>query len=303
MNGLMGKRRVPRRETTSGERLRRFGEQPESFGKARETPIENLIVIGASAGGHTALKQVVSGLSQEIPATLIIMLHRATMISEPVDHFQNVLRQATVVPIAGVQSGDRLRSGMIYFAPPGQSVFLQGRTLWLEPQKKDTPVTTINRLFESAAKEYQERVIGVILSGLLRDGTAGLRAVHEAGGLTIVQDPIEAEYPDMPANAMHNLPVTFCLNLAEIGHALDLLARRTTTLETGLDASARMLKERVALLGRLLAQSKRNPGTHQFLATEINSLERDMRSIQALLTEAITLADQAVTPLLGTRRS
>ena len=133
----------------------------------------------------------------------------------------------------------------------------------------------------------------MILTGLLRDGTAGLKAVHDAGGLTIVQDPTQAEYSDMPANAMQDLPVTFCLNLAEIGQALDVLARRKTELETGLAVSTRMLKGRVALLGRLLSQSKRNLGTHQFLSTELISLERDLRSIQALLNEAIALTEKA----------
>ena len=290
----MGKGHLPRKDATSGDRLRRVGEQSERFGKLAEIPVENLIVIGASAGGYVAIKEVVRGLSREIPAALIIMLHIGDSGSE--SHLSDVLRESTVVPIAPVQSGDRLERGRIYVTPPGQSVFLQGRTLRLEPRKKAIPVTTINRLFESAAKEYRDRVIGVVLSGLLRDGTAGLKAVHDAGGLTIVQDPTEAEYPEMPANAMQDLPVTFCLKLAEIGPALDVLARRKTELETGLAVSSRMLKERVALLGRLLAQSKNNLGTHQFLATEIISLERDLRSIQGLLNEAITLAEGGPTP-------
>ena len=73
----------------------------------------------------------------------------------------------------------------------------------------------------------------MILTGLLRDGTAGLKAVHDAGGLTIVQDPTEAEYPDMPANAMQGLPVTFCLKLPEIGPALR-------------ESIERLMKERVS---------------------------------------------------------
>jgi hypothetical protein len=159
--------------------------------------------------------------------------------------------------------------------------------LLLEPQTKVGPATTINRLFESAAREYHDRVIGVILSGFLRDGTEGLKAVHAAGGLTIVEDPVGAEYPDMPTNAMHGVLVTFCLRLADIGVALDILARRTTTLETGLAVSVRMLKARMAVLVGLLAQSKRNPSTHQYLVTEIRSLEQDLLSIQDLLDQAI----------------
>ena len=109
-------------------------------------------------------------------------------------------------------------------------------------------------LFESAASEFSDRVIGVVLTGSLKDGTLGLQAVHEAGGVTIVQDPAEAEYPDMPASATNELPVTFCLKLADIGPTLDLLARRKTELETGLAVSVRTLKDRVGLLVRLIAQ-------------------------------------------------
>ena len=87
----------------------------------------------------------------------------------------------------------------------------------------------------------------------MRDGTVGLRAVHEAGGLTMVQNPAEAEYPDMPRNAMSDLPVTFCLDLAEIGPALDLLVRRT--------------------LG--------------YLTTEMHGLERDLTDVRAILNQAV----------------
>jgi hypothetical protein len=171
------------------------------------------------------------------------------------------------------------------------SVSLEGRTLRLAPQQREVPTSTINILFQSAATEFSNRVIGVILTGLLKDGTAGLKAVHDVGGVTIVQDPAEAEYPDMPASAMKDLPVTFCLKLTDIGPTLDLLARRKTELETGLAVSIRTLKERVALLVRLIAQSKQNPETHQFLSTEMIALEINLRSIHALLDQA--LAEEA----------
>jgi hypothetical protein len=124
----------------------------------------------------------------------------------------------------------------------------------------------------------------------------GLKAVHDAGGLTIVQDPEEAEYPSMPTSAMTDLPVTFCLKLSDIGHALDLLARRKAMLETGLAVSVRTLKERVALLVRLAGQSKRNPKTYEFLSTELAALKLDLCSIQKLLDLASTVADD---PLSG----
>jgi two-component system chemotaxis response regulator CheB len=182
-----------------------------------------------------------------------------------------------------------LQPGQIYVSPPGQGVFLKERTLHIEPEPTIPihPVSTINRLFESAAKSYHDRVIGVILSGFLRDGTAGLKAVHAAGGLTMVQDPAEAEYPDMPENAMRDLPVTFCLRLAEIGPALDLLARRGTIFESGLASSVRNLKERVALFRRLIVQSTRNVDTRDFLMAELAALQRDLLATQKLMNELL----------------
>jgi hypothetical protein len=129
-------------------------------------------------------------------------------------------------------------------------------------------------------------VIGVILTGLLKDGTDGLRAVHERGGITMVQDPRAAEYPDMPRNAMEGLPVTFCLNLAEIGPALELLVRRTARFETGLAVAVRALRERAALLVRLDQQSEKNPGTREFLRRELVLLRRDVESINDLVAGA-----------------
>lgn len=89
--------------------------------------------------------------------------------------------------------------------PPGMAASLTGRTFTLSPYDRGSgPVSTINALFESAAQEFCDRVIGVILTGLLKDGTTGLQAIHDGGGITIVQDPQDAEYPSMPANAMQD---------------------------------------------------------------------------------------------------
>ena len=268
------------------ERLRRVGQQTEDFIQTPEQPLESLIVIGASAGGYVALQKMVKGLSRNLPAAVVVLLHsgRNTLSENPL---VGLLGHACELSVRTVQDGVRLQPGRMYVPPPGSSVSVHERTLRLEPSAHTQPASTINRLFESAAKAYHDRVIGVILSGLLRDGTAGLKVVHEAGGLTIVQDPTEAEYPDMPHNAMHELPATFCLRLAEIGPALDILARRGTTLETGLDACVRMLQERLALFQRLLIQSERNAHTRDFLIAEMDTLQQDLQATQKLLDETL----------------
>ena len=289
----MARRLSQKRGSTSAGRLRRSREHPERTGLSMELPLANVIVIGASAGGHKALWEVVRGISHDIPAAIVIMQHMAPKDVSDLRPFalDAWLRDATRACVVQIHEGERLRSSVIYICPPGMSVSLKGRTLHLAPQQRDGPASTINILFQSAATEFSNRVIGVILTGLLKDGTAGLKAVHDMGGVTIVQDPTEAEYPDMPASAMKDLPVTFCLKLADIGPTLDLLARRKTELETGLAVSVRALKERVALLVRLIAQSKQNPETHQLLSTEMIALELNLRSIHALLDQA--LAEEA----------
>jgi len=191
------------------------------------------------------------------------------------------------LPLVQVDAEETLRQGFIFFPPPGKSAIFTRDTITVEHHVLPAPVSTINRLFVSAAQIYGEHVIGVILTGLLKDGTDGLRAVHEAGGLTMVQDPREAEYPDMPTSAMDGLPVTFCLNLSDIGPALELLVRRTARFETGLAVAVRTLRDRAALLVRLGEQSGRNPGTREFLRNELASLRRDIQSIDDLLKTSL----------------
>lgn len=270
------------------ERLTRQGQQDEQFIYPTESALESLIVIGASAGGFVALQEAIKGLSRDLPAAVIILLH--SMIKNSGYGLEHVLARSTELPIQVIKAGDRLQGGRIYVTPSGHSAYLQQRTLQLEQKAHDSHETTINRLFESAAKAYHDRVIGVVLTGMLHDGTAGLKAVHEAGGLTMVQDPAEAAYPDMPESAMRDLPVTFSLRLAEIGPALDLLARRGTIFESGLAFSVRMLKERVAFFQRLIMQSTRNVDTHEFLMAQLAALQGDLQATQKLLNE--TLADE-----------
>jgi two-component system chemotaxis response regulator CheB len=192
------------------------------------------------------------------------------------------------IPIKEVEDQERLQQGIIFVPPPGKSADFKDGMIRVDREVPDKRGITINHLFESAAESYGQRVIGVILTGFLRDGTEGLRAVHEAGGLTIVQDPQEAEFPDMPANAMEGLPVTFCLRLAEIGPALEMLVRRSARFETGLALAIRTLKDRAILLVRLIEQSWRNPGTRKFLKNELASLGRDIQSIDDLVTKELS---------------
>lgn len=266
----------------SGEQRRHHGPATPATGEC--PPIENLIVIGASAGGFPVLVEILKDFSVDMPAAIVILLHR--VLDSP-SVLKASLERHSRLPIIDVESYVPLKHGAIFIPPPGRSVTFNEGRIMIDSNIPERPTVTINQTFASAAQCYGERVIGVILSGLLRDGTEGLRAVHEAGGLTMVQNPQEAEYPDMPINAMENLPVTFCLNLADIGPALELLVRRTSRFETGLAVAVRTLRDRSALLVRLDEQSWRNPETRKFLRNELASLRQNLQAIDDLVKTSL----------------
>lgn len=230
------------------------------------------------------LGEIFKDLSADMPAAIVVLVH---MPLGSLTGFKRTLGRFSRLRIREVENQERLEQGFIFVPPPGKSANFANGMIRVEHEVPLQRGVTINHLFKSAARNYGERVIGVILTGLLRDGTEGLRAVHEAGGLTMVQDPQEAEFQDMPANAMRDLPVTFCLRLAEIGPALELLVRRSARFETGLGVAVRTLHDRAALLVRLTEQSLHNSGTHKFLMNELTSLRRDIQSIDDLVSKKV----------------
>ncbi|WP_447987288.1 chemotaxis protein CheB [Nitrospira sp. Nam74] len=268
--------------------LRRNDLPPDSFKEqtqAQDQPIRSLIVIGASAGGPAAIGSVLKGLSRDVPAAIVVMLH---VPHDSAFDMAKWFQRFGHIEIVETRPKERLREGIVFVAPPGQSLRVQEGELSLEAlNPRVSSRDTINQLFESSAQAYGDRVIGVILSGLLADGSKGLRAVHEGGGLTVIQNPVDSRYQGMTSNALASVPeATFRLNATDIGLALDLLARRNAELETGLSSAVRHLKERIALLVRLLMQSRGNEATYRYLSMELKSLREDLRSVEDLLSES-----------------
>ena len=237
-------------------------------------------MIGASAGGFQAFSTILESLPPDIPAAIVFILHQR---EDSPYQVAAAVRRVTRLPVAIAGEGTRLRHGWIYVPSPGKSLSFRGHEVRESRAEQGKYFTSINRMFSSAAASYGDRVIGIVLTGLLTDGTEGLKAIHDAGGLTIVQNPSDAEYPSMPRSAMKDLPVTFCLDLPDIGLALDLLARRSRRLESGIAISIRTLKKRVELLVRLKEQSGGNVGSFDFLGEELDVLKRDLDSIHRLL--------------------
>ncbi|MBD3882721.1 chemotaxis protein CheB [Phormidium tenue FACHB-886] len=178
----------------------------------------NIIVIGASAGGVEAMLQLVQALPPDLPAAVFVIVH---FPSNGTSLLPGILGRAGKLPAVHPQAGDRIQSGTIYIAPPNYHLIL--RRDWIQLSngpRENGHRPAIDTLFRSAAKAYGQQVIGVILSGTLDDGAAGLTTIKRYGGIAIVQDPEEALFSGMPRSAIAAVGVDHVLPLAKIAEAL-----------------------------------------------------------------------------------
>jgi len=177
--------------------------------------------MGASAGGVDALKETVEGLRPDIRASFFIVLHFPAFKES---HLPEILSRVGPLPAVHPKNGDSIQPGHIYVAPPDRHLLVRdGRIeLWRGPKENYTR-PAINTLFKSAAETYGPRVIGVILTGLLDDGTAGLIEITRKGGIGVVQDPDEAMCSSMPISALKRDHVQYSVKLSEMGKLLNTL--------------------------------------------------------------------------------
>jgi two-component system, chemotaxis family, protein-glutamate methylesterase/glutaminase len=214
----------------------------------------DIIVIGASAGGIEALKVLVKGLPPDLPAALFIVQHLAPHATS---WLPRILTRAGPWPAAHPHNGEPITSGRIYVAPPDYHLTLASGHVHLSRGPKEHGVRpAIDPLFRSAASTYGPRVVGVILTGMLDDGTAGLIAVKVGGGVTVVQDPQDALFPAMPRSALRYLEVDYCLPLAEVPSVLARLTQRPLATGEGeiiystSDRTTALTQEQIAAVER-----------------------------------------------------
>ncbi|PTY05739.1 chemotaxis protein CheB [Opitutaceae bacterium EW11] len=179
----------------------------------------NIVVIGASTGGIDALKTLVAGLPSGFPAPLAIVQH--TSAQSP-NTLACILEREGLLDAVVAKNGDTLVAGRIYVAPADRHLLVDGtgRLLTTRGPKENRVRPAIDPLFRSAAMAFGPHVVGVVLTGLLDDGTAGLWAIRQQGGIAIIQNPEEAVAPSMPLTALKNVEVNHCVRIAELAPLL-----------------------------------------------------------------------------------
>jgi two-component system, chemotaxis family, protein-glutamate methylesterase/glutaminase len=182
-------------------------------------PNIDLVTIGASAGGVNALCTVVKKLPADFAAAVLVVMHIGESSALP-----DVLNNCGTLPCSFVSGHPVMKRGHIYIAPPHYHIRVEdGKVALSLGPKENLRRPAIDPLFRSAARIYRKRVVGVILSGALDDGAAGLFAIKSRGGIAIVQDPDEAFQPSMPHQAMRHTKVDYRLPVDRIGPLLTRL--------------------------------------------------------------------------------
>lgn len=160
-----------------------------------------VIALAASAGGVEALSEVVSGLPRDLDATVLVVLHIAPIGPSVLP---SIIGRRSALPASHPADGEQLRRGYVYVAPPDRHLLVvDGHVRLVAGPRENGNRPAADPLFRSVARSHGRHAAGVVLSGALDDGTAGLTSIKRAGGLTVVQDPEEAAFPGMPLNAIH----------------------------------------------------------------------------------------------------
>jgi two-component system chemotaxis response regulator CheB len=188
---------------------------------AREQLQHDIVVIGASAGGVDAITTLVSALPADLPAALFVVCH---VLPDSGNHLVDALNTSGALPAKHARDGEDIRRGIVYVASPDRHLLVKRDCVRVTRGPRENRWRpAVDPLFRSAAVAYGARVIGVVLSGMLDDGTAGLLAIKRCGGIALVQEPEEAAFPEMPQTALANVPVDHRLTLRELASEITRL--------------------------------------------------------------------------------
>lgn len=222
---------------------------------------DRLIAIGASAGGVQAMSHLLEALPADLQAAICITTH---ISAHTPSLFHEILAPRTRMPVIPAVHGESLRNGTVYTAVSDRHLMVTDRTIRLTRGPKESRARpAIDVLFRSAAMSFGPRAIGVILSGMLDDGTAGTWAIKDQEGIVLVQDPAEALYPSMPESVLQHVQVDFTGSVAALAEEIVRLCSEPVTrsgaplafqrheLENGIAGEENALEGGVMDLGKM----------------------------------------------------
>jgi two-component system, chemotaxis family, protein-glutamate methylesterase/glutaminase len=193
----------------------------------------DIIVIGGSAGSVEALCTVLAGLPSDLPAAVCVVLHQSAYSP---NRRPEIFSRASPLPVVLAEPGMRLRPGTVYLSVQDMHMLIErsataelGVIRLVRGPKENRSRPAVDPLFRSAALAFGRRVIGVILSGALDDGTSGLWVIKDRGGISVVQDPVDAAVSSMPSHAIEEVGADRIAPAAELGALLGELARTAVT--------------------------------------------------------------------------
>jgi two-component system chemotaxis response regulator CheB len=205
---------------------------------SRDIASRDIVIIGASSGGLEALTRLIPLLPEDLPAAVFIVMH---LPPSPPSILHQILQPRSRWPVLPAVHGASVRHGVITVAVNDHHLLFHGNTLRLARGPRENRARpSVDACLRSAAMEFGSRVIGVVLTGNLDDGTAGLWAVKDRGGVTITQSPDEAAFPSMPRNALTHAPVDHVVTITELPDLLSKLTREQV-VPAGLTARGQTL--------------------------------------------------------------
>ena len=188
----------------------------------RTEPSHDVIVIGGSAGALAPLEQILAALPRDLPAAIFVTLHLGAS-----SNLSEILSRHTALPVHAAASGAPIERGHVYVAVSDRHLLLHDHHILLSRGPRENLARpAIDPLFRSAACSFAGRVVGIVLSGHLNDGTAGLLAIKRCGGVAVVQDPTEAACPDMATSALRHVAIDHIVPACDMAALLDQLTRQ-----------------------------------------------------------------------------
>jgi two-component system chemotaxis response regulator CheB len=219
----------------------------------------DIITIGASAGGIEVLIELMRALPGDLPASVFVVVHT------PPDNpsvLPRILQRGSALRVAHACDGEPIERGRVYVAPPDHHLLVKRTCVRVTLGPRENGFRpAVDPLFRSAAIAYGARTVGVLLSGNLDDGTAGIAAIARVGGVTIAQEPAEALYPGMPASAIERVGVDHVVRAAELPSLLERLAREPVHAEGGEVSDETRQEADIAEMEPQALEELQRPGT------------------------------------------